>query len=295
MAIANTDIEAYALRVANTIGTRVETQVNESINEAVRRIAADVPSARYDRSSSIAINGSYETGTIAITNGSATLTLTGGTWPSWAASGEVMIDGQWYGVSSRDSDSQLTLASSYVGSDLTASSYVIYQDAYAISDDAMETGQDLLYGENWLWGQRPISYDELLRRKQYYTTGNDYPYAWAFANRSIFIWPFPTESALVYYTYRKLPDSVASYGTSVNLDVDDAQLTLLYRAVDVAMKTRGLYHSHAGNPYSEYIEELKRWRRYNGAARSAGPMRNSGNSLREQPRVSGMSFGWPSP
>ena len=49
----------------------------------------------------------YSTGTIAIASG--VVTLTGGTFPSWAASGILLVDNNYYSVSSRDSNTQLTL------------------------------------------------------------------------------------------------------------------------------------------------------------------------------------------
>ena len=292
MAIANTDVEAYALRIVLSVGTRIETIINESINEAVRRIAADVPSSRYDVTGVLSINGS-EQSTASITNGSTSLARTSGNFASWADDGEVLLDGQWYAVSSGEGTGTLTLATAYVGDDISDGAYTLYQDAYSIADDAMEIGQDLFYGENWLWGQTPISYDELLRRKQYYTTGNDYSYAHALAGRKLYLYPFPNESRSLRYVYRKLPAAVASFGTSVDLDVDDAMETLLYRAVDVALKQRGVYRS-TGTPNADYIEELKRFRRYNGGSRNFGPMRSGGSNLREQPRVSGLGFNWPS-
>lgn len=54
--------------------------------------------------------GRYFTGLV--TGTGTTLTVTNGVWPSWAASGTVHINGADYEVSTRDSDTQLTLESS---------------------------------------------------------------------------------------------------------------------------------------------------------------------------------------
>lgn len=56
---------------------------------------------------SLTMTAPYETGTIAVTNG--VVTLTSGTWPSWAASGEITIAGISYTVASRGGDTQITL------------------------------------------------------------------------------------------------------------------------------------------------------------------------------------------
>jgi hypothetical protein len=71
----------------------------------------------------------YTTGSLVVASG--TCTLSGGTWPSWAAThGTLVIDGTEYTISSRDGDTQLTV----VGDDVTADeddwylSHAGYQD-----------------------------------------------------------------------------------------------------------------------------------------------------------------------
>lgn len=56
---------------------------------------------------STTISEPYETGTIAISSG--TVTLTSGTWPSWAADGWLVVDGVGYYVSTRSSNSVIVL------------------------------------------------------------------------------------------------------------------------------------------------------------------------------------------
>lgn len=82
----------------------------------------------------------YGTGTVDFdyTGGSyeLQLTLTGGTWPSWAAFGRVIIGSVHYDVDDRKSDTVLTLtASSNPGEDLTGQSYTLYRDAYPLPAD----------------------------------------------------------------------------------------------------------------------------------------------------------------
>jgi len=57
----------------------------------------------------------YTTGSLAVVSG--TCTLTGGTWPAWAAThGTLIIDETEYSITTRDGDTQLTV----VGDDVTA-------------------------------------------------------------------------------------------------------------------------------------------------------------------------------
>lgn len=63
----------------------------------------------------IEVNARYTTGSLVVAGG--TCTLTGGTWPEWAAThGTLVIDDVTYSITSRDNDTELTV----VGSDTTA-------------------------------------------------------------------------------------------------------------------------------------------------------------------------------
>lgn len=55
----------------------------------------------------ITTNAPYATGTVSIAAG--VVTLTGGTWPTWAASGILKVSNSYYEVDSRGSNSQITL------------------------------------------------------------------------------------------------------------------------------------------------------------------------------------------
>lgn len=286
MAIALADIEAYAQRISGLrVGSRVNAIIAESINSAIETIAKDVDATRYFDTGRLNIVGDYSTGTVAITNGSATVTLTGGTWPSWAASGEIMIDGQWYDVSTRDSNTALTLSANWHLPSVTGKSYVLYQDNYSVADNVMELGAEPFYGNEWLWGARPVGYEQLLRFKQYWTSGDENARYWAFHNRRIWLWPYPTEDRVAYYVFRKLPTRV-TFGAGGNLEVDDAHRTLLEAAVAVELRKRGCY-SMGGSPETDYYQELARARTI-GQFSGTRPMRTTSNILREQPKVSGL-------
>lgn len=286
MAIALADIEAYAQRISGLrVGSRVNAIIAESINSAMEAMAKDLDSSRNFDIGTLNIQASYNTGTIAITNGAATVTLSGGTFPTWAASGELLVDGQWYAISTRDSGTQLTLAANWHLDSITGQSYVLYQDAYSLGDSVMELGPEPFYGNDWLWGARPIGLDRLLRFKQYWQSGDQNARYWAFHDRKVYLWPYPTEAQVVYYTYRKLPTRV-TYGAGGNLDVDDHLRALLEAAVAVELQKRGTY-AMGGSPAADYAVELSRAKTI-GNFSGSKPMRTYGHVLREQPKVSGM-------
>lgn len=71
----------------------------------------------------------YSTGTVGATSG--VVTLASGTFPSWAASGVLIVNNVWYTVSTRDSASQITLTDTTV-TITAASKYKIVQVDYTL-------------------------------------------------------------------------------------------------------------------------------------------------------------------
>lgn len=105
----------------------------------------------------LTLHPAYSTGTVSISLG--VVTLTGGAFPSWAAEGEMWINGGKYDVVTRDSDTQVTL------SDLTlnvsaGASYTLTQLYYALPADfgGMVQGQEFSFRrdqQQYQWPPHP--------------------------------------------------------------------------------------------------------------------------------------------
>lgn len=85
-----------------------------------------------DPLSTMATVAPYSTGTISITLG--VVTLSGGTWPSWAASGDLIYGGKAYSVNSKDSGTQITLDDLTL-TGVSAADYSIAQQVYDLPAD----------------------------------------------------------------------------------------------------------------------------------------------------------------
>jgi hypothetical protein len=96
----------------------------------------------------INLNASYLTGTVAYVSSTRVLTLTGGTWPAWAAGGYVRIGDVIARVSSRDSNSQLTLDASLTFTDDIAAgtAYTLFQDTYDLPTDFLASERPIPEG-----------------------------------------------------------------------------------------------------------------------------------------------------
>lgn len=75
----------------------------------------------------LTLTAPYTTGTIGITAG--VVTLTGGTFPSWAAQGLLSVEGGTYAISTRDGNTQVTLVDTSV-SLTSGSAYSLLRETY---------------------------------------------------------------------------------------------------------------------------------------------------------------------
>ena len=139
------------------------------------------------------------------------VTLTGGTWPAWAAAGYIKVGLLKYRVAARISATILTLDSEVIPSaDLAAgTNYTLYQDTYLLPADFMSQDQ-ALYEQNfggmvyvhpreWLYENRYVFAEGV---PQAYTVTGDPQYP----NRLVIrIAPLPTFQATIDFIYKRQP------------------------------------------------------------------------------------------
>lgn len=104
--------------------------------EAYRELANVHDWSCYRRDGRITTVASYATGTVVYTHSTRVLTLTGGTYPSWAAYGFVLIGSVMYEVASRTSGTVLVLTEdSNPGADVASTAYALYRELYPVPTD----------------------------------------------------------------------------------------------------------------------------------------------------------------
>ena len=161
----------------------------------------------------------YNTGTIAVASG--VVTLTGGTWPANAADFELEQNQNTYDVSTRDSDTQLTLVDTSVT--VTAgASYNLVRSKYQLSDDFGALDSPISYRPGqaaWYEPLTQVSYHEVNRRRQAYTV-NSHPQLYALMPKEydatdgsrtyIRFWPTPDAIYKFYYFYKAHPNTLTA-------------------------------------------------------------------------------------
>lgn len=109
----------------------------------------------------------YATGTVTIASG--VVTLTGGTFPTWAAQGIIKVSNSYYSVASRDGDTQITLDNTSV-TVAAATAFQLARPEIPLADtfEAIAGDSDLTYypDQNQLYPPVRQRHDQWIRAKQ---------------------------------------------------------------------------------------------------------------------------------
>lgn len=109
----------------------------------------------------------YVTGTVTIASG--VVTLTGGTFPSWAADGLFLVDNSYYSVASRNSNTQITLDATTV-TVASASNYQLARPEIPMDAafDAVANDSDLTYYPSAEYWYPPVRqrHDSFIRKME---------------------------------------------------------------------------------------------------------------------------------
>jgi hypothetical protein len=191
------------------------------IRTAVQRAYSELTTihewSHYYQHGRIITQPQYQTGTVAYNSSTKQLTLTGGTWPTWAASGSVSIGRAIAKVDTRVSNTVLTLDSTLTFASTLAAgqAYVLYQTDYALPADFRN--MDEPSNEfNW-WSGLYLKPDEAMKLER---VGNrsGRPWHWTVLknpNGSGYILKlvgYPTAQETLDFTYRRYPRQIKYSG-----------------------------------------------------------------------------------
>lgn len=243
--------------------TLADTEAIEILNDAVDMIAMERQWDYYHTRGAIQTREPYEAGTVALTNGATTCVLTGGTWPSWATSGELFVDGTWLTIETRTDNTNLVLAEPW-GNDTFSGSYSLVQFRYALPTDCIRIS-DTMFGNQWPFLGKPTSAAFIESLKDAWQSTNSQPFMWAIEGGFMCFWPVPEEYRNVNLLYFRRPTPVASSGDTI--DWDSQHPFLLRRAIEYIVALRRKADSDeklkaigaAKNAYDEALNKALPW------------------------------------
>lgn len=160
----------------------------------------------------------YATGTVTVVDG--VVTLAGGTFPSWAANGDLSVASRIYSIASRDGDTQVTLDDLTV--DVTAgATYELRRYAYDLPDDWAGVDGPLTFqpGANDFRKSIKIVSEILIRQWRQHDSYSSFPRTAATRVRSheatvgtryeILFFPAPDDVYAIQYRYKAAPNDLS--------------------------------------------------------------------------------------
>jgi len=231
------DLWAYWKRMAeDRTGPNAARIALEGVNDALRMVAKNTKSSWWYKADNIEFEPAYDTGTLTVTSGSTAVSLSGGTFPSWAANGEVWFSGRMYSIASRTDGTNIVLDDEYVGdTESPTSGWTVALSSYTLNADMYEFHQ-LFEGNEWIWGQKAVSWQTMVSMRQNWQITESQVRAWTVAQGKLFVWPAPSANAMITYGYYGQPADLVNGNDTA--DIDSNIFDLLYRAIDyqVALK-----------------------------------------------------------
>ena len=222
-----------------------------AILSAYRQLPTVYNWSYYYKRGRIASAAAYSTGTIEYDDTGGTyerqVTLTSGTWPSWAARGILRIDSVDYEIHDRKSDTVITLSvNSNPGSNVAAlTTYSLSRDAYPLPIDFQAADQLRNVNKNWAWpsyvspgewlsahGTRESSNDPRI-----YTIMADPDY---YGTMAVFFYPPPSQAHAFDFIYQRdpWPLQVEAY-TEGTVSVPQASATVTGTGTTFSSKMKG--------------------------------------------------------
>lgn len=233
-------LQSYVRRVMlDASGSKADTLTLEIINEAAEMVFMEAQSPYWQKVGVIELLAPYATGTLTLTSGSAAVTFSGSTIPSWVGAGSDLFIpslGNWYRISTNDSSSQVTVTDTYNGTTTAGLAFSIAKIRYALPTGCARTN-DLLFGTLWPYATRMTSPARLEMLKDSWQTSSAITSAWAIEKDYLCVWPPPNQYRRVNFLYFGKPTQVTT--GSDTLDFPAEQVLLLRRAIDLCAALRG--------------------------------------------------------
>lgn len=239
---------------------------------------------------SISFTALYDTGTISISGG--TVTLTDGTFPSWAADGLINVGGNVVFVTSRDGDAQVTISHTELSA--TDSAYTLYRYRYDLPSDFSKWEGDLVYSnaqDYWPLSEAnegdirlryAINYNYNYRTSHYAITAAGSDSTDLVGTSKIMFWPIPQPDGFAQGNYvidfeDSLPADLRTPGSEViqcrSYMAEAFKESILAAAERYQNDTEGIHakqfqavlesairHDKARNPGVDFSRDLRRIR-----------------------------------
>lgn len=206
-------------RLIRMVGGRASPEtvidIRQAIRQALRTVSASHNWPYYHDYLHLTTNATYTTGMITYTASNRTAILAGGTYPTWANQGVLIVDGKHARIVTRNSGTSVVLDSDDAPSSNYTGSYTLYQYQFTLptNDNIYRVGKLQVDQSNWI-EYIPPAFFETEARYRYMTTGGR-P-RWFTISRDrlntgqkvLSLWPYPTTELRIRMGYIRHPRDI---------------------------------------------------------------------------------------
>jgi hypothetical protein len=259
------ELWAYFTRQARDVsGVKATAERQQGVQDALDMLAKERQWRWYLRKAYLTLRAPYTTGTITLTNGSATVTLAGGTVPAWVTEGDrLLVGNRFVEVVARVDDNTFTIGVAWAEASTTAG-FSLIRDAYDLPNNMLWMHK-LIPGPRWGWGGSAVAPEQFYEQQSAVIFGQKFSSCWTIHHGQLLLYPYPTEATELSYTYYAKPAALTS-GADL-ADWDPAHVEVLRRAIDYQVAVR--YGSCAGGDKNASMASYKE-----ALARAAGSERD---------------------
>lgn len=206
--------------------TSLAALVPDWYNEVQLELLSETQWRHLDDSKILPTTAPYSTGTASATNGSATITFAGGASVASGAAGQLIsVGGKYYKILTRDSSTQVTLESNYIG---TTGSGLVYTIVFAFLTMPSNFSPPRLYTATLqasagdVFELEYMSDHDLFEYDADEVSLNGRPYSFRFFEGVMALYPPPDAAYNVQVFYNRIPNTVSTTSAdSVALDWPD--------------------------------------------------------------------------
>lgn len=166
----------------------------------------------------------FNDGTIDLVNGDATATITGGTLPTWIASGVLVYQGQSFPIASRTDGTHFELETAWATDSVSGGTFTINQQDYDLPDSFGYAIGELFFQPGVTYGGpiQIVGEGIILAKRQQMSPFSGRPtmacirYKPLVASttdgqrQEILFWPAPDQAYLLSYKFAALPDKLSA-------------------------------------------------------------------------------------
>jgi hypothetical protein len=212
------DLQDQLIRqLGGNAGPEEVEDVRRASRQALRKVSSEHVWPFYHDYYHLITSEPYDTGTLTYTASTRVATLSGGTFPSWAASGVLIVDDEHARVESRDSSTQVTLKSDDAPDADYSGTYEIYQYQYELPAalNVYKFGRPQVDQATTLEYTPPDLFETDVRLP--YLASGDRP-RWFTVSRGatpgrtvISLWPYPSEALRLRFGYLRHPRDILTW------------------------------------------------------------------------------------